>query len=216
MKTRTAITVTLAVLGAAIAMVLITYHRPVEATAPELLASAPPTAQPSTSSPDVAVNTAPASVEVDHSAHPAEAAAAPVEPVAPTAPAPTPPKASAQNNTPNQNQGNPGRQKLPIQDPDARMALSFVGTHPYAEAYWVGAINDPNLPAEERKDLIEDLNEDGLSDPHHPGPQDMPLIASRIVLIEQLAPYAMDKVNADAFAEAYKDLVGLLNGQEPQ
>jgi hypothetical protein len=94
--------------------------------------------------------------------------------------------------------------------------LSLVGVDPDAEAYWVDAINDPNLPAEERKDLIEDLNEDGLSDPHHPGPEDMPVIANRLLLIEELAPYAMDRVNSDAFAEAHKDLLGLLNGQEPQ
>jgi hypothetical protein len=32
-------------------------------------------------------------------------------------------------------------------------------------------------------------------------------------IIEQLGPGAMDKVNADAFAEAYKDLVNLYNGK---
>lgn len=99
-----------------------------------------------------------------------------------------------------------------VQDPDARLALSLVGTDPDAEDYWVQAINDPNLPAEERKDLIEDLNEDGLSDPKHPAPEDMPIIAGRIQLIEELASSAMDQVNADALAEAHKDLVNLLNG----
>ncbi len=103
--------------------------------------------------------------------------------------------------------------KPPIQDPTARVALSFVGLDPDAECYWVSAINDPTLPAEERKDLIEDLNEDGLSDPHHPAPEDMPLIASRILLIEELAPVATDPVNARAFQEAYKDLVNLCNGR---
>jgi len=54
------------------------------------------------------------------------------------------------------------------------------------------------------------LNEDGLSDPDHPGPEDLPLILSRLRLIEEMAPYAMDEVNADAFAEAYKDLLNML------
>jgi hypothetical protein len=103
-----------------------------------------------------------------------------------------------------------------VQDPMARLALNFVGSDPDANAYWVGAINDSSLPAEERKDLIEDLNEDGLSDSHHPTAEDLPLIMRRILLIEQLTPSAMDDVNRDAFAEAHKDLVGLLNGQEPQ
>jgi len=106
--------------------------------------------------------------------------------------------------------------KPPVQDPDARAALSLVGADPMAEQYWAAAINDPNLPANERKDLIEDLNEDGLSDPKHPGPQDLPLIANRLRLIEEMAPSAMDAVNADAFAEAYKDLQNLAAGGTAQ
>lgn len=102
-----------------------------------------------------------------------------------------------------------------VLDPMARLALGMVGSDPEAEDYWVSAINDSSLPAEERKDLIEDLNEDGLSDPHHPTPQDLPIIVSRLRLIERLAPNAMDNVNRDAFAEAYNDLFGLLNGKEP-
>ena len=99
-----------------------------------------------------------------------------------------------------------------VQDPMAREALSYVGTDPDADAYWIGAISDPSLPAEERKDLIEDLNEDGLANPHLATVQDLPVIASRIQLIEELAPLAIDQVNADAFAEAYKDLMNLYNG----
>jgi hypothetical protein len=93
------------------------------------------------------------------------------------------------------------------------VALSFVGADPEAEAYWVAAINDPSLSADERQNLIEDLNEDGLSDPKHPGPEDLPLIVSRLQLIEELAPNAMDQVNLDAFQEAHKDLVAMLNGE---
>ncbi|MEI7730712.1 MAG: hypothetical protein WCO56_14155 [Verrucomicrobiota bacterium] len=96
--------------------------------------------------------------------------------------------------------------KEPIKDPMARTALAFVGTDAAAEQYWYEAINDASLPANERKDLIEDLNEDGISDPENPNLDDLPLIVSRLVLIETVAQDAMDKVNADAFAEAYKDL----------
>ena len=115
-----------------------------------------------------------------------------------------------------QNSNSGPKLKEPIQDPDARAALSLVGADPAAEQYWTTAINDPNLPANERKDLIEDLNEDGLSDPKHPGSQDLLLILSRIQLIEQLAPASMDQVNADAFHEAYKDLVNLASGGTAQ
>ena len=102
-----------------------------------------------------------------------------------------------------------------VHDPIARVALYSVGTDAEADAYWESAINDSSLPAEERKDLIEDLNETGLSDPHHPGPIDWSLIMGRIRLIEQLAPYSIDEVNAKAFAEAYQDLMGMANGQAP-
>jgi hypothetical protein len=101
----------------------------------------------------------------------------------------------------------------------ARVALALVGTDPEAEAYWYEAINDPSLSAHEREDLIEDLNEEGLPDPKHPTADDLPLIVSRLMVIEEAGPYAMDKVNADAFQEAYKDLVNLANvamgGGEP-
>jgi len=99
-----------------------------------------------------------------------------------------------------------------VQDPMARAALSYVGTDPDADAYWIAAINDPSLPAEERKDLIEDLNEDGLANPRLATPGDLAVIASRIQLIEALAPLAIDEGNAKALAEAHKDLVNLYNG----
>jgi hypothetical protein len=104
-----------------------------------------------------------------------------------------------------------------VEDPVARLALYSVGTgDPEADAYWESAIFDPGLPAEERKDLIEDLNETGLADPQHPGSGDLPMILARIRLIEQLRSYSIDQVDANAFAEAEKDLVGMANGQAPQ
>jgi hypothetical protein len=99
--------------------------------------------------------------------------------------------------------------KEPLKDPMARDALALVGLDPAAEEYWYAAINDPDLSAHERQDLIEDLNEEGLSDPKHPGPEDLPVILSRLRIIEVAGPYAMDQVNAEAFQEAYKDLVNL-------
>jgi len=100
-----------------------------------------------------------------------------------------------------------GSAKPPLVDPFARVALELVGVDPYAEGYWFDAINDPNLPAHERSDLIEDLNELGLSDPKNPRLDDLPIILSRIQLLEEIE--AMDQANADAMTEAYKDLVNL-------
>src|SRR5882724_918872 len=109
--------------------------------------------------------------------------------------------------------------KEPLQDPIARDALALVGFDPEAELYWFAAINDLSLPANERQDLIEDLNEEGLPDPKHPTPEDLPLILNRLALIEAVGPDAADEVNADAFVEAYKDLLNLaqlaMGGGEP-
>jgi hypothetical protein len=114
------------------------------------------------------------------------------------------PKVKAAKNAGNQPQ--PKGQKEWV-DPEARLALFFVGTDPVCEEYWVMAINDPTLPPNERKDLIEDLNEEGFPDPKNLTRDDLPLILSRIELIENHGPYAMDEVNIEAFMEAYKDLL---------
>ena len=75
--------------------------------------------------------------------------------------------------------------KKPLPEaPEARFALSYVGADEVAEEIWSAAINDPSLPPNERKDLIEDLNEDGFADPHHVTIDDLPLILSRLALIE--------------------------------
>ncbi len=106
----------------------------------------------------------------------------------------------------------PVDQDPPTTDQLARDALNFVGLDPDAEEYWSDAINDLSLPSEERRNLIEDLNEDGLSDPQHPTAVDLPLIISRLYLIEELAPDALDQANAEAFAEAHKDLRNMFLG----
>lgn len=91
----------------------------------------------------------------------------------------------------------------------ARVALAYVGADPEAEAVWAAAINDPSLSAHDRQDLIEDLNEEGFADPHNVTIDELPLVVSRLAMIEEMAPEAMDQVNADAFAEAYKDLANI-------
>lgn len=109
----------------------------------------------------------------------------------------------------------PANSNEPLQDPVAREALSLVGADPAAERYWTAAIFDTSLPDSEREDLMEDLNEDGLSDPQHPGPQDLPVIVNRIRIIEQLAPYA-DEFMLEHLWEADKDLRNMLAGQPVQ
>jgi hypothetical protein len=102
-----------------------------------------------------------------------------------------------------------------LEDPIARIALARVGADWDAEAYWAESIFDPSLPDKEREDLMEDLNEEGFIDPHHPAPDELPLILARLQLIEEIAP-AADEFMRPHLAEAYKDLVNMLDGRGPQ
>ena len=97
-----------------------------------------------------------------------------------------------------------------VPTPVARLALELVGTDRAAEEIWVAAINDPATSEKDRADLIEDLNENGLPDLKDVTIDDLPLILSRLAIIEELAPEAMDEVNSTAFQEAYKDLRNML------
>jgi hypothetical protein len=136
---------------------------------------------------------------------PAESVADP--PRAPRAKAPD--RAGPDKRPPAPQPAKPAATKPPARNQEARDALSRVGFDPAAEAVWFRAINDPDLPQEERKDLIEDLNEDGFPDPKNLTEADLPLILSRLALIEELGPGAMDEANAAAFREAYKDLMNM-------
>ena len=113
------------------------------------------------------------------------------------------------------NQTSPPKEQLA--DPLARGALSLVGVDPDAEQYWMGAIFDSSLPDQEREDLMEDLNEEGLSDPRHPTPDDLVLIRNRMVILDDVLQYAAaDSFMLEHLMEPYKDLWNLLNGQPPQ
>jgi hypothetical protein len=100
-------------------------------------------------------------------------------------------------------------------EPLARLALSFVGADPQANEFYQKTINDPLLTRSDRKNLIEDLNQDGFADTRNLTARDLPLIQNRIALIEQLAPQAMDDANAAAFKEAYKDLINMRDRLAP-
>lgn len=94
-------------------------------------------------------------------------------------------------------------------EPLARLALTFAGADQQANDFYVTAINDMGLTKDQRRNLIEDLNEAGFSDRKNLSATDLPLIENRLALIEQLAPAAVDDANAAAFKEAHKDLVNM-------
>lgn len=96
-----------------------------------------------------------------------------------------------------------GSQRQPL----AALALAYVGVSERAEQLWEKAINDPQMPPDARKDLIEDLNQEGFANLRQLTAADLPLIQRRLAIIDQLAPRAKDAINAAAFAEARKDLL---------
>ena len=98
-----------------------------------------------------------------------------------------------------------------------RHTLSFVGADPDADLVWASLIYDKSLSETVREDLMEDLNENGFSggDGRAPTVDDLPLIESRLALLEEQVPYA-DEFMLAHLAEAYKDLLNMwirLGGQ---
>lgn len=105
----------------------------------------------------------------------------------------------------------PKKEKV-VQDPLSRVALSLVGVDLDAEMYWFDAIQDPTLPISERQDLIDDLNEEGLPDPKHPTLDDLPLIMSRIEILEALIPFLPDGFEHKEALDDLWNLYDLPNG----
>ena len=101
-------------------------------------------------------------------------------------------------------------------EPFARLALNFVGADAQANEFYQRAINDMTLTPSHRKNLIEDLNQDGFPDTKNLTARDLPLIQNRLALIDQLLPQATDRDNIAAFYEARKDLVNMHAKVTPQ
>lgn len=98
-------------------------------------------------------------------------------------------------------------------EPLARLALAYVGANPQAVQLWHEAILDPSLSPGQRRNLIEDLNDDGILNRKTPTPEDLKLIANRFALTQAYLQqdYVLnDKLLNAAFLEANKDLANYL------
>lgn len=98
-------------------------------------------------------------------------------------------------------------------EPLARVALTYVGANGQAAQLWHTAINDPTLKPAQRRELVLDLDQDGLQNDKTPTPADLPIVANRLSLTQ--AYLQQDYVQNDpllnkAFLEANKDLQKLL------
>jgi hypothetical protein len=95
----------------------------------------------------------------------------------------------------------------------ARLALTYVGANDQALELYHKATLDPALKPDQRRNLVEDLNQDGLSNTRNPTPEDLKILAQRYALTQtyfQQDYVENDKVLDAAFREADKDLANML------
>lgn len=95
----------------------------------------------------------------------------------------------------------------------ARVALAYVGANEQAGQLFHTAINDLTLKPDHRRELVEDLNRDGLSNKKALSPADLQTIANRYALTQtylQQDYVQNDPVLTKAFLEANKDLAKML------
>jgi hypothetical protein len=95
----------------------------------------------------------------------------------------------------------------------ARVGLAQVGANPQAQQLWHNAIFDPALTPAQRRELVVDLDQDGLQNDKTPTVADLPVVANRLALTQTYLQ--QDYVQNDpglmkAFLEANKDLQKLL------
>ena len=98
-------------------------------------------------------------------------------------------------------------------EPLARLALAYVGANPQAEQLFHTAVLDGALTPDARRNLIEDLNQDGLSSKKNLSPEDLSLVTARYRLTQtylQQDYVQGDRMLLEAFKEADKDLRNML------
>lgn len=95
-------------------------------------------------------------------------------------------------------------------EPLARLALNFAGANAQADELYRAAINDAGLSVDQRRELIEDLNQDGFENLRKPTPRDLELVKNRLELINRYRNDVDHKVVVGAFKEAEKDLLNML------
>jgi hypothetical protein len=95
----------------------------------------------------------------------------------------------------------------------ARLALAYVGANDQAIELFHEAVLDTTLKPDQTRNLIEDLNQDGLSNRKNLSPADLGIIAKRYALTQaylQQDYVINNKTLNAAFREADKDLANML------
>lgn len=98
-------------------------------------------------------------------------------------------------------------------EPLARTALTFVGADAQALQLYHTALLDPALLPDQKRELVEDLNQDGLVNRKAPTEEDLRIIANRYQITQSYLQQEYvqgDPVLNAAFREADKDLRKML------
>lgn len=98
-------------------------------------------------------------------------------------------------------------------EPLARTALAFVGADPQALQLFHTALMDSSLHPDQKRELVEDLNQDGIANRKSPTEADLQVITNRYQLTQSYLQEAYvqgDPTLSAAFREADKDLRMLL------
>lgn len=98
-------------------------------------------------------------------------------------------------------------------EPLVRSALAFVGANDQALQVFGQAVRDPALAGEPIRNLVEDLNQDGIRNEKKPTPEDLKLIANRYALTQRFLQQDFVLNNPallEGFREADKDLRNML------
>lgn len=100
-----------------------------------------------------------------------------------------------------------------VKEPLVRSALAFVGVNDQALQVFGQAVRDPALQGEVIRNLVEDLNQDGIRNEKQPTPEDLKLIANRYALTQRYLQQDFvlnNKALLEGFREADKDLRNML------
>lgn len=95
----------------------------------------------------------------------------------------------------------------------ARVALAYVGANEQAGELFHAVVMDPTLKPDQTRNLVEDLNQDGLANRRAPTAEDLKIIARRYEITQaylQQDYVINNKTLNAAFREADKDLGNLL------
>ena len=92
----------------------------------------------------------------------------------------------------------------------AQVSLDSAGLDPSADQFFKMALNDPNIPADDRRNLAEDFADHGVN-AKNPSARDFQVMQNRYGQLDQLMANATDPLIVAGLTEAKKDLTKFIS-----